>query len=122
MKNPYAITFSSTHEFEYSIRDYVREQLTRLHVATGDTSYYNTIRLDSSKEKAEWYVMAGSTHGDTVSVTMEVLEKAVDAVITMYNAKQGGKLSLLTAPVYDTTIATQEPPAPPPEGEEAISF
>jgi hypothetical protein len=99
MTNPYAHTFSIPHEFEYSIRDYVRSQIVRLNVATGGESYYNNIRGEASKEKFEWHVSAGSTHDDIVSVKMEVLEKAVDAVITMYNAKQGGKLSLLPLPI-----------------------
>ena len=110
MKNPYTYTFSGTAEFEYSIRSYVRWQIVRLNVATGGESYYNTISGAATKEKFEWYVMAGNTHGETVSVTMEVLDKAVDAVIAMYNAKQDGKLWLLMAPVHDTATTTQEHP------------
>ena len=117
MKNPYAHTFSGNVEFEYSIRDYVRDQLARLNIATGGESYYNTIRGEGSKEKFEWFVMAGATHGETLSVTMEVLEKAVDAVIAMYNARQGGKLSLLMAP-----IPTIEPAPTTLDDDDTIPF
>lgn len=98
MTNPYSHTFASTVEFEHSIRDYVRGQMARLARVTEGPTYYNTIRMDASKEQATWYVSCGATHGDIVSVTMEVLCKAVDAVIVMYEAKQCGKLSVLMAP------------------------
>jgi hypothetical protein len=104
MTNSYSHTFApttiyrSTVEFELSIRGYVRGQMARLERVTEGPTYYNVIRMDASKEQATWHVSCGATHGDIVSVTMEVLQKAVDAVIVMYEAKQGGKLSTLMAP------------------------
>jgi hypothetical protein len=90
-------------EFEYSVRNYVREQILRLEALTEGHSSNNSVSYHQSGEFTQWSVTIGRTYNDCVTIKGEVLSGVVSAACAAYAAKDAAKLTALAPPEEPVT-------------------